>query len=131
MKPNSPISLGSSNLQRTIDNLRGKDTVKLKNLMTDAISGETVVFVKPGGGSRVLGFLSSKSQREKNATAACKKIDAVFFSSSYDKKLIDSVKKNIRDQITKTGCLTGDFLSRNLEALRDQKVLVRKDEITS
>ena len=53
MKTSSPISLGSSNLQRTINNLRGKDTVKLKNLMTDATSGETVVFVKPGGG---LGF---------------------------------------------------------------------------
>lgn len=131
MKPNSPISLCSSNLQRTIDNLRGKDTVKLKNLATNIVDNQKVVFLKPGGSfSRILGFLSSKSQREKNATAACKKIDAVF-SSSYDKKLIDSVKKNIRDQITKTGCLTGDFLSRNLEALRDQKVLVRKDEITS
>lgn len=131
MKPNSPISLGSSDLQRTIENLRGKDTIKLKNLMTDMISDEKVVFLKPGGSfSRVLGFLSSKSQREKNATAACKKIDSVF-SGSYDKKLIDSVKKNIRDQITKTGCLTGDFLSTNLEALINQKKLVRNDEITS
>ena len=128
MKPHSPISLSPSNLQRTIENLRGKDTVELKNLMTDATSDEKVVFVKPGGSfSKVLGFLSSKSQREKNAAAACKRIEIVFSNVS-DKKLINSVTKNIRDQITKTGCLTGDFLSRNLDALRNQKILVRQDE---
>ena len=128
MKPNSPIYLGPSTLQRTIENLRGKDTVELKDLTADAAGDERVVFVKPGGSfSRVLGFLSSKIQREKNATAACKKIDAVF-SGNYEKNLIESVKKNIRDQITKTGCLTGDFLSRNLDALQNQKILVRQDE---
>jgi hypothetical protein len=131
MKPNSTISLGSLNLQSAIDNLRGKDTVKLKDLRTEISSNETAVFLKPGGSfSRVLGFLSSKSQREKNAAAACKKIDAVF-SGSYDKKLIESVTRNIREQITKTGCLTGDFLSRNLDALRKQQTLVRQDETIS
>ncbi len=131
MKLNSPISLGSSDLQRTIENLRGKDTVKLKNLMTNTTSDEKVVFLKPGGSfSRVLGFLSSKSQREKNATDACNKINKVF-SNVTDKKLIDSVTQNIREQITKTGCLTGDFLSRNLEALRNQQTLVRRDETIS
>jgi hypothetical protein len=131
MKLNSPISLGSSDLQRTIENLRGKDTVQLKNLMTNTTSDEKVVFLKPGGSfSRVLGFLSSKSQREKNANAACHKIEAVF-SNGYDKKLIDSVTKNVRDQITKTGCLSGDFLSRNLEALGNQQILVRQGEAIS
>ena len=131
MKPNSPIFLGSSDLQRTIENLRGKDTVKLKNSITNIDGNEKVVFLKPGGSfSRVLGFLSSKSQREKNADAACQKIEAVF-SNGYEKKFIDSVTKNVRDQITKTGCLTGDFLSRNLEALKNQPILVRQDETIS
>lgn len=131
MKPNSTISLGSSDLHLTIENLRGKDTVKLKNLSTDISSNETAVFLKPGGSfSRVLGFLSSKSQREKNATDACRKIKEIF-SNGYDEKLIDSLMKNIREQITKTGCLTGDFLSRNLEALRNQQTLVRQDETIS
>jgi hypothetical protein len=131
MKPNSTISLGSSDLHLTIENLRGKDTVKLKTLMTDTNSSEKVVILKPGGSfSRVLGFLSSKSQREKNATDACNKIKKVF-SNVADEKLIDSLMKNIREQITKTGCLTGDFLSRNLEALGNQQTLVRQDETIS
>ena len=131
MKLNSTIGLSAAGLKDAIENLRTKDTVKLTNLQADIFSEEKVIFLKPGGSfSRILGFLSSKSQREKNADDACRKIDSVF-SKSADKKLIESVKKNIHEQITKTGCLTGDFLSRNLEALSNQKVLVRKGEIKS
>ncbi len=131
MKANSPISLSPSELQRTIELLKNKDTVKLKGLITNIDGNEKVVFLKPGGSfSRVLGFLSSKSQREKNATDACNKINKIF-SNVADKKLIDSVTQNIREQITRTGCLTGDFLSRNLDALRNQQTLVRQDETIS
>ncbi len=129
MKTSSAHYIDPENINGAIEYLNKKDTVNLAGIYKVTNSPERTVEIRSGGAfSRIRGLLSSKNERIEKANNACTKIDAVL-SDRYKGKSLESVKKNIREQIMKTGCLTGKFLAINLEALQENRSLIRKPEI--
>lgn len=128
MKTNLVTHLQAGQLNDAIEYLNKKDTVNFAEKYTSLTDSTTTVKIKSGGSlSRIRGLLLSKKEREEKADTACRRIDEVL-KGRCNEKALESVKKNIRAQITKTGCLTGEFLARNLVALQQGESLVRKDE---